>query len=68
MYYRSIKNQKVYKVIDNLVLDLSDLRRYVVLYKGNNGRKFVMGKTEFHEKFYLLSDQDKGDKEFKENR
>jgi len=54
IFYRNIKNQKLYKVIDTLVInanDKEDGRDYMVLYKDEKGHKFVKDRTEFYKKY-----------------
>lgn len=52
--YRNIKNQKIYRVIDTLIIDATnknDGNEFMVLYKNERGNKFVRPRTEFYKKF-----------------
>jgi hypothetical protein len=56
-YYRNNSNQKVYKLIDGLVIDATNGQdnTLMVLYKCvDRGTKYVRERNEFHQKFTLL--------------
>ena len=51
--YRNISNQKLYKVISDLVIDATNgaEERLMVLYKDSNGHRYVRERIEFYKKF-----------------
>lgn len=53
MFYRNNKTLKVYKLIDDLVIDTTSgaEERLMVLYKDKQGKKYVRERTEFYQKF-----------------
>lgn len=55
--YRNIKNQKLYKVISDLVIDATNgaEERLMVLYKDKDGRRYVREREEFAVKFEKTS-------------
>jgi len=53
MVYRNIKNQKLYKIIDTVVINVTNDNdgQHMVLYKDERGCKYVREYEEFFKKF-----------------
>lgn len=51
--FRNNKNQKLYKILDQIVVNSTNgcEGQYMVLYKDQNGKKYVREHDEFYLKF-----------------
>lgn len=51
--YRNISNQKLYKIINDIVIDTTNGQgdKLMVLYKNKEGKKFVREREEFYQRF-----------------